>query len=45
MIKFKDIARNNNGFMLGVRATRKTTTNDCAMRVNLNKDPVLYKKY
>ena len=29
--------------MLGVKATRKPTTNDCAMRVNLNRDPILHK--
>ena len=40
-IKFKDIARNNNGFMLGIRATRAKSMKDCAMRVNPNSEPTL----
>ena len=40
-IKFRDIARNNNGFMLGVKATRDKIIQDCALRVNLNVNPAL----
>ena len=38
-IKFKDIARNKNGFMLGVKAIREKLIQDCALRANFNIKP------
>ena len=40
-IKFKDIARNNNGFMLGVKATREKVMQDCTLRVNFDVKPTI----